>query len=35
MSLDEKTKAALRAARFEGIKRDYTQDDVKRLSGSV
>ncbi|MBP2229911.1 isocitrate lyase [Azospirillum agricola] len=35
MSLDEKTKAALRAARYEGIRRDYTMDDVKRLSGSV
>ncbi len=35
MSLDEKTKLALRAARYEGIRRDYTEDDVKRLSGSV
>ncbi|HEY0836187.1 MAG TPA: isocitrate lyase [Azospirillum sp.] len=35
MALDEKTKAALRAKRFEGIKRDYTMDDVKRLSGSI
>jgi len=35
MSLDEKTKTALRAARYEGIRRDYTMDDVKRLSGSV
>ncbi len=35
MSLDEKTKAAIHAARYEGIRRDYTMDDVKRLSGSV
>ncbi|WP_298380591.1 isocitrate lyase [Azospirillum sp.] len=35
MALDEKTKAALRAARYEGIRRDYTEEDVKRLSGSI
>ncbi|PWC76008.1 isocitrate lyase [Azospirillum sp. TSH64] len=35
MSLDEKTKTAIHAARYEGIRRDYTMDDVKRLSGSV
>lgn len=27
--------AAVHAARYEGIKRDYTADDVRRLSGSV
>ncbi|MDE1145317.1 MAG: isocitrate lyase [Azospirillaceae bacterium] len=26
---------ALHARRFEGVKRDYTADDIKRLSGSV
>ena len=35
MSLDEKTKAAIHAARYEGIRRDYSMDDAKRLSGSV
>ncbi|MGQ9369118.1 isocitrate lyase [Azospirillum sp. ST 5-10] len=33
--IDEKTKAAIHAKRWEGITRDYTDADVKRLSGSV
>ncbi|HRQ80939.1 MAG TPA: isocitrate lyase [Azospirillaceae bacterium] len=33
--LDEATIASYQANRWEGVKRDYTMDDVKRLSGSV
>ncbi|WP_035693730.1 isocitrate lyase [Azospirillum halopraeferens] len=33
--IDDTTKAAIHAKRWEGIKRDYTDADVKRLSGSV
>ena len=33
--LDEKTKAAIHAKRWEGIQRTYGPEEVKRLSGSV
>ncbi|NYZ13206.1 isocitrate lyase [Azospirillum sp. RWY-5-1] len=35
MANDDTTKAALHAKRWEGVRRDYTDADVKRLSGSV
>jgi isocitrate lyase len=33
--LDDNTKAAIHAKRWEGIVRDYSDADIKRLSGSV
>jgi len=35
ISLSDAEKEAIHAKRYEGIKRDYTMEDVRRLSGSV